>query len=535
ANQPVATKCDLNKKTTSLINGSYEFEFNKNLDAYFFDENSLYTKLEPGDYTHYTVGREGLMVTNMWTGINMVQIFSVGEIETKYVINSPLQLPLTKGYLVIEDHFSLPEGFTVEESINGLRLDGGYFMGDYLVKNSEGDTIAICHKAVYVDAKAFGMPGKYKLIKAGNNYTLQTLVPVEWLTKTDNTYPLFIDPTWDVAGVTKLGDFRSGAGQSANLGFTSMSLGACNYHMDVTVPGRSKLVAALVDLEYELTYDNTCGTPPLPPPYCTFSQVSQHVVCDTCHTTTGLLGCNPAAPPYTGTCTTDSNLVPGAHSISVMTTVPNYLACIPMDTSMNSNYVINFTLQNQDSICGDVCGYLCARGNIWQMTIEAQSCHSYIFLDEGDSLLAPDENAAVYRWYRNDTLISGADSSWYVASLPGVYKVFDSNDSCGMDTFLLTQAMLTDLKSIATDNNALTIIPNPSKGNFTARCTSDENFKNATLRFFDNLGRTIITKNISVSSGVNNYEMSENKLAAGIYYIEVDTGKKLIRQKVQIE
>lgn len=364
-NQPVPTKLDLNKKTTTLNESGFEFEFNKNLTLYFFDDNTVYTQSETGNYSNYTVGEEGLLVKNMWSGVDMEQQFRKGEIKTNYVINSPLQLPITKGYMVIEDHFTLPEGFTFEETRSGTHVENGYYRGDYELKNAEGKLLITYEKPVYIDAKSWGMHGLYKLLKAGNDYTLQMFISIEWLNKPENTYPLIIDPI--VSGVTKIGDFRL-AGLSANMGFTTKPL-SCNYNMTVTVPGRSTLTNAYVDLEYQLTFDNMCGTPPLPSPFCQISQVTQTVICTPCNTSVNLQCVqNPLDPTYFQTCTTDPNLVPGANRIHINSFAPNYLACIPPQCP---DYNIGFTLQNRDSICGDVCGYLCARGNMWQMTIEA--------------------------------------------------------------------------------------------------------------------------------------------------------------------
>ena len=99
--QPVPTKCDLNKKSSSITVRGFEFEFNKNLSMFFFDDNILYTKTEQADYNNYTIGEEGLHVKNIWTGIDMEQIFSTGQIKTNFLISAPLQLPITKGWMVI--------------------------------------------------------------------------------------------------------------------------------------------------------------------------------------------------------------------------------------------------------------------------------------------------------------------------------------------------------------------------------------------------------------------------------------------------
>jgi gliding motility-associated-like protein len=375
-NQPVITKCDLNRKTTSVIEHGIEFEFNKNLTFYFYQENVASTKPETGNYSDYTIGEQGLLVKNVWNGIDMQQQFNLGEVKTNYVVNSPIAIPIRSGFLVIEDHFTLPLGTTFEEAANGKHIEGGFYEGDYVLKDSKGDAQILYKRPIYVDSKAFGMHGLYKLVNnGGRDYTLQMYVPVEWLGREDNTYPLFIDPP--IQGTYKYGDFQRTPGhQFSNFGFTSAFIGKCSTPTylspgipgPMNVPGRSKLTNAYLDIEYSLTYDNTCGTPPLPPPYCTFSQVLMEVVCDSCKTTTGKLFCNPDVPPYTGTCTTDSFPGHSASPILINTFVPNYLSCYKPQCP---DYEISFTLNTQDSICGDTCGYLCARGNIWQMTIQA--------------------------------------------------------------------------------------------------------------------------------------------------------------------
>jgi hypothetical protein len=286
--------------------------------------------------------------------------------------------------MVIEDHFSLPEGFSIIESGEGNHLTEGYYRGDYSIRDDKGEALITYERPVYIDAKVFGMPGVYNLIRNGNEYALQTLIPIEWLRRADHTYPLMIDPI--VNGVTKRGDFRL-SGASGNMGFTSLPLGSCDYNMSVTVPGNSLLTNAYVDLEYQLTYNNTCGTPPLPPPFCTFSQVTQEIICNACSTSSGILACNPVTPPFTGTCTTDPNLVPGANAVLINSINPTFFSCIPPQCP---SHLVTFTLRNRDSICGDVCGYLCARGNMWQMTVEARTIEG--FITPHDTIICPGDS-----------------------------------------------------------------------------------------------------------------------------------------------
>ena len=134
-NQPIPTKCDLNNKSTSLVLGGFEFEFSKDLTLYFYTENAA-SSWHAASYHQRTIGSEGLKVKNVWEGLpgmDMVQQFSIGEIKTSYIINTPIDLPFTDGYMVIEDHFSLPDGYTFEQEKPNTNSDGQY-AGNYLLK-----------------------------------------------------------------------------------------------------------------------------------------------------------------------------------------------------------------------------------------------------------------------------------------------------------------------------------------------------------------------------------------------------------------
>jgi hypothetical protein len=426
-NQPVPTKCDLNRKSTSLTVDGFEFEFNKNLSLYFFDENSAYTKAEAGNYSTFSIGEEGLKVKNIWQGMDMQQVFSQGRIETNYVINAPLNLPINSGWMVIEDHFTLPPGYSCVEADESYGKEG-YYTGDYEIRNGAGQAVIKYTKPIYLDAKSFGMHGYYNLLTKGNDYTLQTLVPLSWLKSKDNEFPIFIDPL--VEGSSQLGEYKSSGLQGDHMAFTSKLLGTCNYTLPVILPGHSTLIGSYVGLEYQLTYSDACDSPAETAPFCTFSQVSQQVICNACNTTTGILKCSPGSAPFTGLCTTDSDEVPGARELYINNFAPQYLSCIPHLCETSS---LIFTLQNTDSTCGDVCGFLCAEGNMWQMTIVGVEDSTGIIAFT-DSLVStyPSGN----QWYRNDTVLDGDTSAVLVITQAGYY--FNSADTafgCVPDTF----------------------------------------------------------------------------------------------------
>lgn len=378
--QPNVTKSDINRKLTSITVQGYEFEFNKDVSMYFVDGTNAQSAVMHSDYSNYTAGDDGVYIKNIWQGIDMEQAFTLGEIKSTYVINEPLDIPVANGYLVIEDHFSLPAHYTIIEAAEGIHTTYGY-EGNYEIKDALGKTVYKYNKATLYDAKVWGIAAGYELVNNGPDYTLRLLVPVTWLQMPENKYPLFIDPTV-VSGNSKVGDYLSTTGGIPdNMAFTTIALGSCDHVLNnVLVPGRSEITNSYAELEYRLTYDSHCGTPALPTPFCTVSQVRQTIVSDQCNIP-AVIVCNEALDStYIGRCTSDPVAVPGAGPIQINTGVPNFLTCIPPTCA--DNHILSFTLKNQDSICGDVCGYLCAAGTMWAMTIEACRVDGYITQDK---------------------------------------------------------------------------------------------------------------------------------------------------------
>lgn len=433
--QPVPTSVDLKQHHTSLNLNGFEFSFNKYLSISYTDELTRKLPLRSVNYNTYTIGEEGLKVYNAWPGIEMHQQFRTGEVEATYVIRKPLQLPVATGYMVIEDHFTLPAGYTFTESPNSIQLADGHFQGDYELRNSKGELLAIYSKPVYFDTRVYGSLATYQLLKKDNEYTLKMFVPIEWLNRPDNVYPLYIDPV--VYGVNKLGNYSQSGLAGADMGFTSEALGSCDYNMTVQVPGGSTINKAYAELEYRLTYDVACGNPALPAPFCTFSQAHMEIISQNCSTSSGIIACDPVQPPFTGTCTTDSNLVPVAAPYNITLSNPNFLGCIQQQCA---DYQLNFTLKNTDSICGDVCGYLCARGTMWRMTVEANASIGVPAITiHGDTLIS--SVSAPNQWYFNDTLIPGATGPVLNVTQTGIYSVA-TTDGNGCGTYMSAPANL---------------------------------------------------------------------------------------------
>ncbi len=392
ANHPIKTALinDLTK-TATVIGDEHTFIiFNNKLEAFYALNNGQTVSLGSKNEESCSFGSDGSLCTNAWPNITIQHIFKPGGIKTNFVIMQKPYIPAGAEYLVFEDHVKLND----RRSSNLLSYSSqGYFnrdslySGDVYAKLADGSVIAKFNEPKYYDGYGYGISGFYKIESepsSAGNTTLQLYVPVSYLNDPNVRYPLYIDPL--VTGKDSLGVFSQADPQNnfgANMGFSN-NPATCNYQLTVQVPGMSEIVNTKIDIEYENTFSATCGTPPLQPPFCQFQDVRMEVRSLDCPgSTTGPLTCDPAAPPFIGTCTTDPNLVPGASALQYT----NFLSCVPPQCP---DYFLDFELLNSELQCdGDVCGYNCARGHYWAVTIEARTIENVITLSR-DTICAGD-------------------------------------------------------------------------------------------------------------------------------------------------
>ena len=108
----------------------------------------------------------------------------------------------------------------------------------------------------------------------------------------------------------------------------------------------------------------------LPNP-CQFADVFMEVISGC--STSGQLFCNPANPPFYGTCTTDSNAVPQVSLHSY----PNLVQCFQPQCA---DYFLEFTMLNRETLCtpADSCHYKCAEGNYFGVTVVGRTLETQL-------------------------------------------------------------------------------------------------------------------------------------------------------------
>lgn len=370
--QPVQTAYRASTHTVSLKQGPVLLSFGDQNRIFYLDNRGIETPFSTAaqDYSDYTAGEDGIRVKEIYPGLEMEHTYKTGAVKTDYILTRKPLIPASAQWLVVEEKITsnIPVQI-VRDPYLGTADSNDYWTGDLTVQSLSGEKLFQYQKAAYYDSRSFMLRGKYHVFQRGTDYFIQLMVPVWWLNHRDAIYPMHIDPF--VTGYNKLGDFSASGRPGAGLSYTYRLTGSCDYHLSVSVPGKSDIVNAYVDLEYQTELSGGCGLDPLY--QCKKMDITEEVISDECRTSSGPLTCTP--PPSgvdtPGTCTTDPRLVPGARAILI----PTLLDCIAPQCP---DYLLHFTLKNRELRCGDNCGNNCASGNMWAITVEARRLEGFI-------------------------------------------------------------------------------------------------------------------------------------------------------------
>jgi gliding motility-associated-like protein len=302
-------------------------------------------------------------ISDAWKNISIEHVYKMSGIKTDFVIEQRLPVPDGAQWLVFEDEITLPENYSFRKNEHALAL-----------LNEKKQEIITLEQPQYYDGYSYGMPGSYELEQHGNKWLVKIKVPVSLLNDEKVHYPLRIDP-WVTAGPQGIGEFAvpfPATFSSANMSFTFGAIGSCDYSITFVGLGGSQLVNVYLDVEYENKF-NPCNANTTPP-YCEFLDVSMEVI-GPCGLSTGQLICNPAQPPFNGTCTTDPLKVPVARAILI----PNFLNCIEPQCP---DYELTFTIKNREFKCNDNCQRNCATGHRFAVTLEGRTIEETVTISD---------------------------------------------------------------------------------------------------------------------------------------------------------
>jgi hypothetical protein len=138
------------------------------------------------------------------------------------------------------------------------------------------------------------------------------------------------------------------------------------------------------------------------------------------------------------------------------------------------------------------------------------------------------------QWYRSNTLINGATNQTYIETQNGQYSVIVTDSNGCTATSAPTNITVGNNELSNKSYNGLTIYPNPASDNISIAFTANTE-GNYVIRLIDMPGRIIREDAGKAVAGGNKHEFSLDKIAKGIYIVELGIGDDWRKVKLVVE
>jgi hypothetical protein len=154
----------------------------------------------------------------------------------------------------------------------------------------------------------------------------------------------------------------------------------------------------------------------------------------------------------------------------------------------------------------------------------------------GYTLKAVANGASAFQWYRNGTMMPGAENNELVVNLPGTYRVEIKDGNTCSSLSQPFDVILTNVEEegVAGYTNDLQVYPNPTNGQVTLEVMS-ATAGAVRVDVINSLGETVMSFNDVANGGAFNTTMNVSDLATGVYTVVMTSGNdhwsvRMIRQ-----
>ena len=201
--------------------------------------------------------------------------------------------------------------------------------------------------------------------------------------------------------------------------------------------------------------------------------------------------------------------IPGATSPTYLVNIKGTYTCVttsPCGTALSSPILVNVIKNPPASITAGGATTFCAGGSV--------------------ILTANAGGGLSYQWYKGASIIAGATSINYTATLAGNYKcrVTKTATGCFKNSNVIIVSVPCKEGELVNDENAFTIFPNPNDGTFTIEAnvkTQDFASSESTIEIYNNLGQLIYSKEINSNDGLINENIEIKNIIPGIYLVKL--------------
>lgn len=219
--QPYPTSLDFLNKKANVVCGTHTLS-SGNIKLRIVHPNNTFTTLLP-NWSNYTVGNNGAMVTDIFPGIDLKFIMQVSGIKTNYIIKSPIA---NAKHLVFIDSINLSSGLSLSQQSG---FPGQLFVDGINVNDNNQSTKFVISKALTYDAS--GNRGHF----TNNQYRifgnlLELHLDSAFLNINQVVYPITIDPL-----ITAVGPIAA----PANAIGSRLTPAFCSQALTLSFPGGS--------------------------------------------------------------------------------------------------------------------------------------------------------------------------------------------------------------------------------------------------------------------------------------------------------
>ena len=144
--------------------------------------------------------------------------------------------------------------------------------------------------------------------------------------------------------------------------------------------------------------------------------------------------------------------------------------------------------------------------------------------------------ATSYQWQFNSYNIPGATNQSYTVPQTGYYTVIAGDSNSCQNSFTV-YVLISGINDVMNDAN-VSIYPNPSRGNFTIELLKETG--DVSIDVVNPFGQIIFSSAEKISSpnykkeiDLRNHEMQ--KVATGVYFVEITTNDISLRKKIVID
>ncbi len=354
AQQPDPTTLNMPEGFTSIELMDHSiFKFNQSIISYSTDDFNTFENVNFINRSDYSAGADGALVKNALGNIDQQLIFDEARIKSSYILKDLSAINTAKNYFVIEDAFTLPDGYHLSyDPYEGNMNDLGFWHGDLILENASGIEVARVDAPVIYDSNpsdSVQIPDRQNIIsylveQTGNSCKLKLIVTTSFLSSADRVFPITIDPT--VFGATATWTGVSGTDDSPTF---------CTVTLSVPTPAMATLTGSSVYWEF-VASGVICG------PFCKlkYMQVRIGTSCGYSPSAAGVWVC-----PLCNTAGTWLPIVDDATTAALVSCNP------PQCTS----YDIPFTLYHNQYQCVTAggCVTTCDYMQKFQVTIEGET------------------------------------------------------------------------------------------------------------------------------------------------------------------